>query len=293
MIPKELLAQVRRIEILTGRLVAENFAGEYLSLFKGRGMEFAEVREYVPGDDIRAIDWNVTARTGRPFMRIYAEERELTVIIACDLSGSQDFGTGTRLKKEIAAELSAVLAFSALQNGDKVGLFLITEGIEEFVPPRKGRRHVLHMIRDVLAYEPKKRGTRLAEALDRINRVMRRRSVVFLISDFRDEGFDKALRVASHKHDLIPVVITDPRELELPPGGAGLELVEPEAGRRSSVVADRASVAAHARAEQAREAALDRLFKLCGVVPIKVSTGKPYIDPIIRFFRERSMRLRH
>ena len=151
MIPREVLAQVRRIEILTGRLVSETFAGEYLSVFKGRGMEFAEVREYVPGDDIRAIDWNVTARTNKPYVRVYSEERELTVVLACDLSGSQFFGTAGRFKKEVAAELSAVLAFSALQNNDKVGSFLFTEGVEQHVPAKKGRRHVLHLIRDVLA----------------------------------------------------------------------------------------------------------------------------------------------
>src|SRR3989338_3099165 len=217
MIPKEILARVRRIEIMTGRLVAETFAGEYLSVFKGRGMEFDSVREYSQGDDVRSIDWNVTARFGRPYVRRYTEERELTVVIACDLSGSQFFGTGPQFKKEVAAELSAVLAICALRNNDKVGLFLFTEGIEEYVPPKKGRRHVLHIIRDVLAYCPRKNGTNISAALDAINHVLKRRSILLLISDFRDEGFEKALKLAALKHDVIPMVAADPRGIELPP----------------------------------------------------------------------------
>jgi uncharacterized protein (DUF58 family) len=299
MIPRELLAQVRRIEIMTGRLVSETFAGEYLSVFKGRGMEFAEVREYVPGDDIRSIDWNVTARTNKPFVRVYTEERELTVVIACDLSGSQFFGTAGKLKKEVAAELSAVLAFSALQNNDKVGLFLFTEGIEKFVPAKKGRRHVLSVIRDVLAYEPLKKGTRLAPALATINRVLKKRCVVFLISDFRVEdgglpAFEKSLKLAALKHDVIPVVIGDPRERALPAVGALLELEDPETGARVLFDArDRGALAGHARAEGERLSALDRLFRLYGLDAIRVAAGKSYIDPVIKFFHARARRLRH
>jgi uncharacterized protein (DUF58 family) len=291
MLPREILAKVRRIEILTGRLVSETFAGEYLSVFKGRGMEFAEVREYVPGDDIRAIDWNVTARTLRPYVRQYTEERELTVVIACDLSGSQFFGTATQLKKEIAAEISAVLAFSALKNNDKVGLILFTEDVEKQLPPRKGRRHVLHMIRDVLAYEPRRKGTRVGHVLDRVNRALKRRCILFLISDFRDHGYEKALKLAALRHDVIPILIRDPREESLPETDAVLEVSDPETGERACV--DGRSVAEHAARESARRQDLERTFRLYGLEPIRVSTAASYIDPIVDFFRRRARRLRH
>ena len=294
MIPQEVLKKVRRIEILTGRLVSETFAGEYLSVFKGRGMEFAEVREYVPGDDVRSIDWNVTARTGKPFVRQYTEERELTVAIACDLSGSQFFGTAQSLKKEISAELSAVLAFSALQNHDKVGLFIFTERIEKYIPPKKGRKHILHLIRDVLAHVPEASGTRLGPVLDTINRVLKRRCILFVISDFRDEGFEKALRLASIKHDVIPIVVTDPREERLPKLGALIEIEDPESGRVTLVDAAAARVLSdYAKVERDRQAELDRAFKQCGLVPIKVGTDKSYIDAVVQFFRLRARRLRH
>lgn len=299
MIAREVLAQVRRIEILTGRLVSDTFAGEYLSVFKGRGMEFAEVREYVPGDDIRNIDWNVTARTGRPYVRQYTEERELTVVIACDLSGSQFFGTAGRLKKEVAAELSAVLAFSALQNNDKVGLFLFTEEVEKFIPPKKGRKHVLALIRDVLAHEPRRRGTRLAPSIDTINRVLKRRCIVFLISDFRPDAdepegaFEKALKLAALKHDVIPVVISDAREELVPALGALLDLEDPETGRRVLLdTRDTAALTTHAAAQRRRLAALDRLFKGYGLDAIRVVAGKPYIDAVVRFFQQRARRIR-
>ncbi|MBI3551416.1 MAG: DUF58 domain-containing protein [Elusimicrobia bacterium] len=294
MIPQEVLRKVRRIEILTGRLVSETFAGEYLSVFKGRGMEFAEVREYSEGDDVRTIDWNVTARSGRPFVRQYTEERELTVVIACDLSGSQYFGTAQSLKNEISAELSAVLAFSALQNHDKVGLFLFTEGVEEYVPPKKGRKHILHLIRDVLAYKPAKTGTKIGPTLDTINRVLKRRCILFLISDFRDEGFERPLRMAALKHDVIPVVVTDPREQRLPKLGALLELEDPETGRRTVLDASRtAALASLEKLERERQDRLERLFKQSGLVPIRVGTDRSYIDAIVAFFRLRAKRLRH
>jgi uncharacterized protein (DUF58 family) len=300
-IAREVLAQVRRIEILTGRLVSETFAGEYLSVFKGRGMEFAEVREYVPGDDVRAIDWNVTARTGRPYIRQYTEERELTVMVACDLSGSQFFGTAGKLKKEIAAELSAVLTFSALQNNDKVGLMLFTEGVERYIPAKKGRRHALHLIRDVLAYEPAKRGTRLTPVLDAVNRVLKRRCIVFVISDFRLDsepggfsGFEKALKLSALKHDVIPVFIEDPREMQLPALSAFLELEDPESGHRALFNARNAAARDEQREiERRRLAELDRLFRLLGLDSIKVQAGRSYIDPVVNFFKQRSKRMRH
>ncbi|MHB2025863.1 MAG: DUF58 domain-containing protein [Elusimicrobiota bacterium] len=293
MIAPDILAQVRRIEILTGKLVSETFAGEYLSVFKGRGMEFAEVREYAPGDDIRAIDWNVTARTGRLHIRRYTEERELTVIIACDLSGSQFFASAGSLKKEIAAEISALLAFSALRNNDKVGLFLFTDDIEEYVPPKKGRRHVLHLIRDVLAYAPKNRGTRISAALDAVNRVLKRRTILFLISDFRNQGFEKSLKLSSLKHDVIPIIISDPREITLPKLGAFLHVADPESGRKFILDASNPSVlAAYHDAEESRLKNLENLFNHNGLDHIRVSTELSYIDPIIRFFKNRANRLR-
>ncbi len=293
MIAPELLAQVRRIEIMTGRLVTETLAGEYLSVFKGRGMEFAEVREYVPGDDVRAIDWNVTARTGRPHVRQYAEERELTVAIACDLSRSQFFGTATRLKKEVAAELSAVLALSALHNNDKAGLFVFTEDVEEYIPPKKGRRHVLHLIREVLAYQPRRRGTRIGRSLETMVKVLKRRCILFLISDFRDTDFEGPLRLAALKHDVIPVVVSDPRETTLPALGAFLDLEDPESGRRFLIDAGSpALLEQHQHKESERLRRLEDFFGRCGLDFIRISTDRPYLDPIIRFFRQRARRLR-
>ena len=292
MISPEILAQVRRIEIMTGRLVTETLAGEYLSVFKGRGMEFAEVREYTPGDDVRSIDWNVTARTGRPHVRQYCEERELTVAIACDLSGSQFFGTRSRFKKEVAAELSAVLALSALYNGDKAGLFVFTEDVEEFIPPKKGRRHVLHIIREVLAYEPRRRGTGIGKSLQTMVQVLRRRCILFLISDFRDQGFEGPLRLAALKHDVIPVVVSDPRETGLPRLSAVLDLEDPESGRRVLVdAAAPALLARHRDEESERVRRLEEFFGRSGLDFIRVSTDRPFLDPIIRFFRQRARRL--
>ena len=294
MISKEILAQVRRIEILTGRLVTETFAGEYLSVFKGRGMEFAEVREYSPGDDIRSIDWNVTARTGKPYVRQYTEERELTVVIACDLSGSEFFGSQGALKKEIAAQLSAVLAFSALHNNDKVGLFLFTDRVEEHIPAKKGRRHVLHLIRDVLAFEPTHHGTRIASVLDSVNRVLKRRSILFLISDFRDEGFEKSFKLSALKHDLIPILITDPRGTKMPALGAYVDIEDPESGRRAIFdAASKSALSQYERLEAQRQKTLEGLFNLYGLDFIRIGTDKPYIDPIVQFFRQRERRLRH
>jgi len=293
MISPEILAQVRRIEIMTGRLVTETLAGEYLSVFKGRGMEFAEVREYVPGDDVRAIDWNVTARTGRPHVRQYSEERELTVAIACDLSGSQFFGTQARLKKEVAAELSAVLALAALHNNDKAGLFVFTEDVEEYVPPKKGRRHVLHIIREILAYTPRSRGTGIGRSLETMVQVLKRRCILFLISDFRDEGFEKPLRLAALKHDVVPVVVADPRELALPRLGACLDLEDPENGRRVLVDASAPGfLSGHQRQESERLRRLEEFFGRTGLDFIRISTDRPYLDPLIRFFRQRARRLR-
>lgn len=297
MLPKEILAQVRRLEITASRLVSETFAGEYLSVFKGRGMEFESVREYAPGDDVRSIDWSVTARSGRLHVRQYCEERELTVVVACDLSGSQYFGTAGRLKKEVAAEIAAVIAFCALQNNDKAGLFLFTQETEKFVAPRKGRRHALHLIREVLAFEPTQRGTNLAGALSTLARVLKRRGVIFLLSDFREEGpapaFEKALKLCALKHDLVPLLLTDRREEALPPLAAVLELEDPETGRRALLDGrSRDAVSAHARRERERVERLEGLFRQCGLDWARLEAGRPYIDPLARFFERRARRLR-
>jgi uncharacterized protein (DUF58 family) len=287
---QEILAQVRRLEIVTGKLVSESFAGDYLSVFKGRGMEFAEVREYAPGDDPRDIDRNVSARHGKPYVRRYVEERELTVVVAVDLSGSQDFGTADRLKRDAAVEVGALLAFAALQNNDKVGLALFTESVERFMPPRKGRRHALAVVREILAYAPRRRGTALSAALERLARMLKRRCILVLVSDFRDRGFERALKLCALKHDVVPVVVEDPREARLPDAPAVVEVYDPETGARTALDL-RGAAAAVAREEEARRAELERTFRSCGLEPIAVSTDKPTIEPLVAFFRRRARRL--
>src|SRR5580704_12259082 len=229
MLPREVVNQIRRLQLRARRAVEDMLGGEYHSVFKGVGMAFEEVREYQPGDDIRAIDWNVTARIGHPFIKRFIEERELTVMLLVDCSGSNQFGTRLQQKREVAAELAALLAFCAVSNNDKVGLVAFTDRVERFVPPRKGTRHVLRLIRDVLFYEPVRRGTSLKGGLDFVNRVLRRRTIVFLLSDFQDEGFEPAFKRAGRRHDLIAVRIGDPREEELPAVGL-LELQDAETG---------------------------------------------------------------
>jgi uncharacterized protein (DUF58 family) len=292
MIPREILKQVRRIEISTRGLVNEVFSGEYHSVFKGRGMNFAEVREYQYGDDVRSIDWNVTARAGAPFVKIFEEERELTVMLLVDVSASGDFGTRERLKAEVAVEICALLAFSAIKNNDKVGLIIFSDHVEKLVPPRKGRRHVLRVLRELLYHEPEGRGTDIGAALEYLANIQRKRAVVFLVSDFRDEGFQKPLSVAGRRHDLVAVRLRDPREERLPALGL-LELEDPETGER--IVVNTSSAAFRAAFERERErrvAALDRALKRSKVDTIDVRTGEPYVKPLMRFFRERARRLR-
>jgi len=292
MIPREILKQVRRIEISTRGLVNEVFSGEYHSVFKGRGMNFAEVREYQYGDDIRNIDWNVTARAGAPFVKVYEEERELTVMLLVDVSASGDFGTRERLKSELGVEICALLAFSAIKNNDKVGLMIFSDHVEKFVPPRKGRRHVLRVLRELLYHEPEGKGTDLTAALEYLANIQRKRAVVFLVSDFRDEGFEKALSVAGRRHDLIAVRLGDEREEELPPLGF-LELEDPESGERVVVNTSSTSFRTAFRQESERRAAhLDRALKRSKVDSIDIHTGEPYVKPLMRFFRERARRQR-
>ncbi len=229
MLTKEIIKQVRQIELRTRGLVNQVFSGEYHSVFKGRGMEFSEVREYQFGDDIRNIDWNVTARFGHPFIKIFEEERELTVMLMADLSGSLIFGTVDKTKQRVAAELSSILAFSALKNNDKVGLILFTDKIEKFVPPRKGRKHVLRIIREVLSFQPVGKSTDIKAALEFLNSTIKKRSILFLLSDFMDSGYEKILRIVAKKHDLIGVVLEDQRENELPKMGL-VKLTDAETG---------------------------------------------------------------
>ena len=290
MIPREVLEKVRRIEITTRSMVRDTFAGQYESIFKGRGMEFDEVREYQAGDDIRTIDWNVTARTGWLHVKKYVEERELTVLIVFDASGSFDFGTGSRLKRDLAAEIGAVLAFAAIRNSDKVGLLIFTDEIEIFVPPRKGSKHVLRIVREILHFTPHSRGTDISLALEYAMKVVRRHSVMFLISDFRDSGYGNAMRVANKKHDLVAITISDHRELEIPPVGL-IEVEDGETGKRA--ILDFRRPGASARFKQvAQELAAERraIFSRAKVDEIGLRTDQEYVEPLIRFFQQRERR---
>ncbi len=252
-------------------------------------MEFESVREYADGDDPRDIDRNVSARTGKPFVRRYVEERELTVVIAADLSASQSFGSADRLKRDSAVEIGAAVAFAALQNNDKVGLAIFTEALELFLPPRKGRRHALAVVSEILAYEPEHRGTSLGSSLEHITRMLKRRCILVLISDFRDRGIERALKLCALKHDLIPVVISDPRELSLPPISAVVEVCDPESGARTALDL-RGQAGALAHEESERRAELLKTFRTCGLEPIISSTDAPSIQPLIAFFRRRARR---
>jgi uncharacterized protein (DUF58 family) len=290
MIPAEILKKVRRIQILTSAMVNDVFAGQYHSAFKGRGMEFEEVREYQPGDDIRTIDWNVTARSGHPFVKSYREERELTVVLLVDVSASQEFGTRDQLKSELVAELGATLAFSAIQNNDKVGLILFTDRVERAVPARKGTRHVLRVVRELLYHKPAGRGTDVGAALEYLSRVLHRRAVVFLISDFQTPAFDGPLRVVRHRHDLIPVLVSDPREEALPPVGY-MELLDPETGEQLLVdTRSRGLRRRYAERVQQRRAALVQTFRRLRIDAIEVETGVSFVDPLRTFFRRRGRR---
>ncbi len=292
MLPREVLQKVRRIEIQTRRMVTDALAGEYHSIFKGRGMEFSEVREYQMGDDIRTIDWNVTSRTGSLYVKKFTEERELTVLLVLDASGSADFGTRSRFKREVAAEMGALLAFSAIKNNDRVGAIVFTDDVEMYVPARKGRAHVLRVIRDLLYFEPKGRGTNLTRACEYLNRVTRKRAVVFLLSDFFDTGFEKPLRVAAKKHDLISVFISDPREREIPDVGL-VEMADAETGQRLLVdTSDREAMKSYQRAALERGCRQREELTAIGVDIIDVQTDIPYDRPLLRFFQRRARCLR-
>ena len=273
-------------------MVRDTFAGQYESIFKGRGMEFDEVREYQPGDDIRTIDWNVTARTGWLHVKKYVEERELTVLVIFDASGSFDFGTGDRLKRELAAEVGAVLAFAAIRNNDKVGLLVFTDRIETFVPPRKGSKHVLRIIREILHFRARSKGTDLRLALEYAMKVMRRHSVMFLISDFRSKGYENALRIANKKHDVVAITISDPREIEIPAVGF-VEVEDGETGKRSLLDLRSARASAEFR-RVAADIAAERqgVLTRAKVDEIGLRTDRDYVEPLVRFFQRRERRFK-
>lgn len=317
MIPREILKKIRQIELRTLRLVNESLAGQYHSVFKGQGMNFEEVREYQPGDEVRAIDWNVTARMNHPFIKKFVEERELTVVLVVDLSGSGIFGSGEQTKRELAAEIASVLAFSAIRNNDKVGLILFTEEVEKYIPPKKGRRHVLRVIREILAFEPKKQGTDLDHALQFLNRVTPHRAIAVLVSDFLGQSQPTQANIAAHlrrsavlsqtlglasasslkqtnrKHDLVAVQIVDKYELELPPIGY-IVLKDAETGEMVEVnTGDARKRKAFAERQAKAQSELKKLFTAARIDSIQLRTGEPYAGALGKFFETREKRLRH
>lgn len=290
MISKDLLKKIQQIEIHTRRLVNESFVGEYHSVFKGRGMEFDEVREYQPGDEIRTIDWNVTARMGRPFIKRYVEERELTVMLLVDVSASGNFGSIKQLKNEVAIDICALLAFSAIKNNDKVGMIMFTDKIEKFIPPKKGTRHVLRVIRELLCTKPTGKGTNISVALEYMNKISSRRAISFVVSDFIANDYAHALRIANKKHDVIAITLVDPREQELPKVGF-IELKDAESGEillvdTANLQARKEFSALNARQREERS----KLFRSMGVDEIVINTGRHYVEPVVRFFRIREKR---
>jgi len=292
MLPKDVIKKIRRIEIRTKKLVNDVFSGEYHSIFKGRGMDFLEVREYQPGDDVRIIDWNVTARYSYPFVKKFREERELTVVFLVDASSSGQFGTTDRLKGEIQAELCSLLAYSATKNNDKVGMIIFTDKIEKYIPPKKGRYHVLRLIREVLYFQPQNKKTDINCALEYLGRVIKRRAIVFLLSDFLCSTFEKSLRIASRKHDFIAIKIEDPRELELSDVGL-LELEDSENGEKIMIDTKDPEVRKSFSDYVSRENTnLKRMFRAIDLDNVTILTDSSYVDPLISFFRMRAKRFR-
>lgn len=291
-ISPEILRQVKRIELRTRGLVNSRFVGEYHSVFKGQGMEFSEVREYQPGDEVRTIDWNVSARMRRLFVKRYVEERELTVLLIVDCSGSSRVGSGERDKQTTAAELAAVLALTATRNNDRVGLLLCSDRIEHVVSPRKGRRHALRLVRDVLAFPPTHRGTNLGVALDYAARVLSHRAIVFVVSDFVTPGIERPLKQLAQRHDLVAVVLDDPGERSLPDLGVA-RLVDPESGQLVEIdTSNRAVRALYDREVEEERAARQRLLRRLGIDEVTVRTERGYAEPLLRFFNTRETRAR-
>ncbi len=292
MIPGELAKKIRYIQIYTSKAVNDSLAGQYESLFKGRGMEFQEVREYQVGDDIRSIDWNVTARAGEPYVKLFKEERELTVMFLVDLSASGSFGSTKQIKNEAAAEICALLAFSAIKNNDKVGLVVFTDHVEMFIPPQKGTTHVLRLIRELLNFKPSKGKTDLVAGMDYLGRVLHKKSVVFLVSDFQGEGYEKQLRILGKRHDLIAVSITDPREVSMPNVGI-IELEDAETGEIITIDTGSAGFRKkYAQLGSARMDDLKKLFRSMDIDHIDIRTGQDYVFDLVKFFRTRGRRRR-
>lgn len=295
---KEILRKVRQVEIRTNRLADDSLAGHYHSVFKGRGMNFEEVREYVPGDEVRTIDWNVTARTGKAFVKKFTEERELTLILMIDLSASSQFGSAEQSKRELAAEMASILAFSAVRNNDKVGLLLFTNGVELYIPPAKGRGHVLRVIREILFFEPQGTGTDISGAIEFVCRVQKRKAVVFMISDFCLTGsfsqslapFKAKLQTANRRHDMVAMAINDPREWELPAVGL-LTLEDAETGEQVELNTNSAAVREdYQRLAQSRRKELSKTILSCGVDYLELSPDKPYLATLLGFFKNRERR---
>ena len=290
MIPKEVFQKIRHIQIRSSYKVDELLAGSWHSAFKGRGVEFEEVRPYQPGDDVRSIDWNVTARSDQPFVKLFREEREMSVMLLVDLSRSQDFGSSTQTKRELVAELGATLAMSAIKNNDKVGLTLFTDDVEKSIPPRKGSRHVLRLIRELLYCQPVGTGTNLGSAIEHLNRTSKRRSVVFLVSDFQDSGFESLLKIARRKHDIVPVVVSDPREMEIPNVGL-VRLQDVETGETVMLdTASRKNRELFSSISRQQSAARDVAFGQLQMTPIHLTTGEDLIEPLRRYFHLREAR---
>ncbi|MBK7555635.1 MAG: DUF58 domain-containing protein [Flavobacteriales bacterium] len=284
---KDLLKKVHRIELKTRGLSEQIFGGEYHSAFKGRGMTFSEVREYTHGDEVRTIDWNVTARFGHPFIKIFEEERELTAMLVADVSGSGDFGTVHMLKRELITETCATIAFSAIKNNDKVGLILFSDHVELFIPPKKGRSHILRIIRELLEFQPVGRGTNITEALRYLNNVIKKRSIAFLISDLMDTGYEDALKIANRRHDLVALRTTDPREADLPNVGL-VQFADPESGEARWVNTGSSRIRKAYRAEALKHQARTReALKRAGVDHTVISTKEGYVKPLMNLFRQR------
>lgn len=290
MLPRELIKKIRHIQITTSHTVNDVMAGAYESVFKGQGIEFDEIRPYTVGDEVKNIDWNVTARMNEPFIKKFVEEREMTVMLLIDLSASGNFGSKEKSKKEIAAELAAILAFSAIKNNDKVGLIIFTDKIEHFVPPKKGKRHVLRLIREVLYFQPENKKTDITCALQYLNKVTSRKTVTFLISDFLTHGHEKALKIVSRKHDLIAVNIFDPREKELPKIGI-IEIHDAETGNQMLINTNsKTTRESFKKTQQESEDNLRKFFRLIKIDQIEIDTSKDYTDPLVKFFKNRKKR---
>jgi uncharacterized protein (DUF58 family) len=288
----ELFKRAKKIEIAARRLVDEQLAGQYNAVFKGRGLIFSDVRPYYAGDDVRSIDWNITARMNHPHVKQFVEERDRTVNLVIDMSASGYFGSRVANKRELAAELAAVVAFSAIKNNDRVGLYIVTDRVERYVPPKKGRRHVLRVIGEILAFQPSSRGTNLATGLDLLGKIAKRRSIVFLVSDFMSEGWERAMQIARQRHELVPVVVADPLEQSLPSVGL-LVLEDLETGE--VVELDTSSGARYDFARRAQEAAVvrDQALRRLNVDTVEINTAESYVDALIAFFRARAKRMAH